>query len=103
VQPMGLKTLDEASSSLSGSLVPELPPTPWKKLLTKTRPLIMGNAHSDASERQAHDVIKWVPIIGPVYSGVRAAVYAGKGDGQEAHRSGVAMGVGVLETATCFV
>jgi hypothetical protein len=62
----------------------------------------MGNAQSDASERQAHDIIKWVPVVGPVYSGVRAAVYAGKGNGHEAHHSGVPMGVGVLETAACI-
>ncbi|KAG8996734.1 hypothetical protein FRB94_008071 [Tulasnella sp. JGI-2019a] len=63
----------------------------------------MGNTESDQGERAAHEVIKYIPLVGPLYSGVRAAVYAGKGDGEEARRSGIAMGFGTLQTAATFV
>ncbi|KAG8996733.1 hypothetical protein FRB94_008070 [Tulasnella sp. JGI-2019a] len=65
--------------------------------------LLMGNAESDQGEREAHEVIKHIPVVGPSYSGVRAAVYAGKGDEEEARKSGIAMGFGTLETAGVFV
>ncbi|KAG9029789.1 hypothetical protein FRB95_004886 [Tulasnella sp. JGI-2019a] len=62
----------------------------------------MGDVHSDRSEKEAHKVIQHIPFIGPLYSGVRAAVYAGKGNGDEAIRSGVAMDMGTLNTAIAF-
>ena len=63
----------------------------------------MGNVHSDASGRQAQDVLRYVPFLGPLYSGISAAVYAGKGDFKEAERRGIAMGYGVVETGALFV
>ncbi|KAG8988888.1 hypothetical protein FRB94_005589 [Tulasnella sp. JGI-2019a] len=63
----------------------------------------MGNAQSDQGEREAHEVIKHIPFVGPAYSGVRAAVYAGKGNDEEARRSGIAMGFGTLQAAATFV
>jgi hypothetical protein len=47
----------------------------------------MGNAESDLGEQQAHEVIEDIPGLGGLYDGVRAAVYAGKGDIAEATES----------------
>ena len=47
----------------------------------------MGNGHSDANERIARDVMNCIPGVNFAYNGVRAAVYAGKGNQEEAARS----------------
>jgi len=44
----------------------------------------MGNCHSDAVEKDVHNVIKWVPVVGQAYSGARAVAYLCKNDKAEA-------------------
>ncbi|CAG8670599.1 7884_t:CDS:1 [Ambispora leptoticha] len=55
----------------------------------------MGNAQSDEGERAAAEVISFIPIIGSVYQLTAAAVYAGKGDFDEANKRGIDGGIGV--------
>ena len=47
----------------------------------------MGNEQSDKVEKKVHRVVKWVPLFGNIYSGVRAGVYAGKGNKSESLNS----------------
>ena len=48
----------------------------------------MGNAESDANERIARNVMNCIPGVNMAYNGIRTAVYAGKGNEEEAARSG---------------
>ncbi|KAF3048598.1 hypothetical protein E8E11_009109 [Didymella keratinophila] len=41
----------------------------------------------DAGEKKAYNVIRHFPVFGQLYSGIRAAVYASKGDEEEAKYS----------------
>lgn len=63
----------------------------------------MGNSQSDNGEKQAYDVIKFIPFVNVAYSATRAVVYAGKGDDTEAKLSGVGLAVGCVETAAWVV
>ena len=47
-----------------------------------------ANASTDRGEQKAYKIIKKVPIVGPVYSGVSSIVHAGRGNGSEAERRG---------------
>ena len=51
----------------------------------------MGNEQSDANERIARNVMNCIPGVNIAYNGVRAAVYAGKRNQEEAARSGYDM------------
>ena len=51
----------------------------------------MGNSHSDANERIAHDVINFIPFVNLAYNLVRTAVYSGKGNEAEVSRSVAAL------------
>ena len=63
----------------------------------------MGNAQSDSGEQVAYQFIKYIPVVGAAYSGVRAAVYQGKGNNLMARSSGIGMAQGVCDTAAWFI
>jgi hypothetical protein len=64
----------------------------------------MGNAQSDAGEKEAFEnFIAPIPLIGALYAPIRAIVYAAKDDEKEAKLSGLAFASGIVETGLCFV
>jgi hypothetical protein len=63
----------------------------------------MGNAHSDQGEKDAWKWIKHIPVVNVAYAPIRAAVYAGKHNKQEADLSGLDLASYIVDTATCFV
>jgi hypothetical protein len=75
----------------------------------------LTQAEHDANERKANAVIRWIPMINLLYSGIRAAVYEGKANHggndaettaayhREARLSGLDMASGLVDTATMAV
>eukprot|EP01084_Bolivina_argentea_P219225 371879_1 len=55
--------------------------------------IIMGKTDSDAIEREVASFFGFIPIIGTLYEGVAAAVYAGKGNMDQAKKCGKGMGI----------
>jgi hypothetical protein len=51
----------------------------------------MGNTESDLGEQEAWAVIGHIPLINTLYGGVRAAVYASKGNMAEARSGAIGM------------
>ncbi len=47
-----------------------------------------ANASTDRGEQKAYEIIKKVPVVGTVYSGVSSIAHAGRGNGSEAERRG---------------
>lgn len=63
----------------------------------------MGNAQSDQGEKDAWKWIKHIPVVNVAYAPIRAAVYAGKHNKQEADLSGLDFASSIVDTATCFM
>jgi hypothetical protein len=61
----------------------------------------MGNAQSDAGERDAWDIIKLIPIVNLAYGLPRMVVHAAKGNGGDVIKTAVGI-PGSIVTAGAF-
>jgi hypothetical protein len=63
----------------------------------------MGNAQSDAVEKDVHEFVNLVPVLNVPYNIIRAPVYAGKGNGDEAVKSAIGIPTGLAAAGATVI